>query len=91
MNGGRGVRGRLLASLRRIFELVRKELKVASMPRFFQWVAQANPMTHFLVVVRGIFLKGVGMEVLWPRTAILAAMGAVLLTAAALRFRKRAA
>jgi drug efflux transport system permease protein len=62
---------------------------VASMPRFFQAVAQANPMTHFLVIVRGIFLKGVGFEVLWPRTAILAAMGVVLLAAAAVRFKKR--
>lgn len=62
---------------------------VDSMPPFFQVVAQLNPLTHFLVIVRGVFLKGVGLEVLWPRVAVLAAMGAALLTAATLRFRLR--
>jgi ABC-2 type transport system permease protein len=62
---------------------------VSSMPVVFQWVAQANPMTHFLVVVRGIFLKGVGLDVLWRHVAVLAAMGAALFTFAIARFQKR--
>lgn len=63
---------------------------VESMPPVFRWIAQANPLTHFLVIVRGIFLKGVGLEVLWPRALVLLAMGMVLMTLAALRFSKRA-
>jgi ABC-2 type transport system permease protein len=62
---------------------------VSSMPVVFQWVAQANPMTHFLVVVRGIFLKGVGLDVLWRHVAVLAAMGSALFTFAIARFQKR--
>lgn len=62
---------------------------VESMPTVFQWIAQANPLTHFLVIVRGIFLKGVGLSILWPRAVILAGMGVVLLSLAAWRFRKR--
>jgi ABC-2 type transport system permease protein len=60
------------------------------MPRAFQWIAQAIPMTHFLVVVRAIFLKGVGLELLWGRTLVLLAMGVLLFGAAVWRFRPRA-
>lgn len=63
---------------------------VESMPLVFRWIAQINPLTHFLVIVRGIFLKGIGLEVLWPRAAALLALGVVLLSVAAARFRKRA-
>jgi ABC-2 type transport system permease protein len=63
---------------------------VSSMPRAFQWIAQAIPMTHFLVIVRGIFLKGAGLELLWGRTLVLLAMGVLLFGAAVWRFRPRA-
>jgi len=62
---------------------------VSSMPRAFQWIAQLIPMTHFLVIVRGIFLKGIGLDLLWPRTLALLALGVVLFGAAVLRFRRR--
>lgn len=61
---------------------------VRSMPFFFQVIAQLNPMTHYLVVVRGIFLKGAGVGVLWPRILVLAVMGAGILWMASWRFRK---
>jgi ABC-2 type transport system permease protein len=61
---------------------------VRSMPRVFQWIAQFNPMTHYLVVVRGIFLKGAGLGVLWPQLLILTAMGVMILVVASLRFRR---
>jgi len=61
---------------------------IASMPQFLQWLTLLNPLRHFLVIIRGTFLKGVGIDVLWPELASLAALGAVLLTASVLRFRK---
>jgi len=41
-----------------------------------------------LVIVRGIFLKGVGLDVLWPQYAALAALGSGFLGLAVFRFRK---
>jgi len=61
---------------------------IASMPQPLQWLTLLNPLRHFLVIIRGTFLKGVGIDVLWPELACLAALGAVLLTASVLRFRK---
>lgn len=61
---------------------------IANMPAAVRWVTLANPLRYFLVVVRGVFLKGVGLGVLWPQVAALAALGAVFLALASLRFRK---
>jgi ABC-2 type transport system permease protein len=58
------------------------------MPVGFQYVTLLNPIRHFLVVVRGVFLKGAGFAVLWPEIATLAAMGATVLFVAARRFHK---
>lgn len=64
---------------------------IGSMPEPFQWLTLVNPLRHFLEIVRGIFLKGVGLEALWPQHLALAGLGLVLLGLAAARFRKRAA
>jgi ABC-2 type transport system permease protein len=64
---------------------------VENMPVVFQWVSALNPIRHFLVVVRGIFLKGAGFDVLWPQIVTLAVMGATILFLAASRFRKTTA
>ena len=42
---------------------------IENMPEWIQWVTYAIPLRYFLVIVRGIFLKGVGLEVLWPQVA----------------------
>ena len=63
---------------------------VENMPVVFQYLSLANPIRHFLVVVRGVFLKGVGFGVLWPEIATLAVMGGAILVVAAARFRKTA-
>jgi ABC-2 type transport system permease protein len=60
---------------------------VSSMPEVFQWMTNLNPVRHFLVIVRSIFLKGVGPSVLWPQYLALAAIGGTLLWFAARRFR----
>ncbi len=48
---------------------------VESMPQVIQWVANFIPAHHFLEIVRGILLKGTGMEVLWPHVLALTVLG----------------
>src|SRR5271157_4001548 len=61
---------------------------IFTMPVFMQWLSHINPMTHYLIVIRGTFLKGVGLSVLWPQMLALAALGFALLAMSVLRFRK---
>jgi ABC-2 type transport system permease protein len=61
---------------------------VSSMPEFFQWVTLANPMRHYLEIVRGIFLKGSGVTALWQQFLALLLLGTAMLGFAASRFRK---
>ena len=62
---------------------------IENMPRAIQWLTTLIPLRYFLVILRGIFLKGVGLEVLWPQLAALAAWGAGVVTLAAVRSSKR--
>ncbi len=61
---------------------------ISSMPQLLQWLTYVNPLRYYLVVIRGTFLKGVGLGVLWPPLAAMAAIATVLLTTSILRFRK---
>lgn len=61
---------------------------IANMPAMIQWLTYLNPLRYFLVIVRGIFLKGVGPAVLWPQMTALAVMGVVTLWLASRRFQK---
>ncbi len=61
---------------------------IANMPEVVQWVTYLNPLRYFLVIIRGVFLKGVGLDVLWPQMVALAALGVVTFTAATRRFHK---
>lgn len=61
---------------------------ISSMPEALQWFTYLNPLRYFLVVIRGTFLKGVGVNVLWPDLAAMAIIAATLLTVSILRFRK---
>jgi ABC-2 type transport system permease protein len=63
---------------------------IENMPWAIQWLTTIIPLRYFLVIVRGIFLKGVGWDVLWPQFAALATWGAAVLTLAAARSQKRA-
>jgi ABC-2 type transport system permease protein len=58
------------------------------MPHWMQLCSYAIPLRYFLIVVRGSYLKGVGMDILWPQMAAMAGLGVALLTAAILRFHK---
>jgi ABC-2 type transport system permease protein len=64
---------------------------IENMPGWIQWVTYLIPLRYFLVIVRGIFLKGVGFAVLWPQIAALLACGLVLIALATLRSSKRLA
>jgi len=61
---------------------------IANMPRVIQWLTFLDPLRYFLVIIRSIFLKGVGLNVLWPNFVALAIMGQVTLWLATRRFRK---
>lgn len=61
---------------------------VESMPTAFRWLAAVNPLRYFLEIVRGVFLKGVGVAVLWPQFLVLTVMSASFLWLATRRFRR---
>jgi ABC-2 type transport system permease protein len=61
---------------------------IAAMPRVLQWFTVINPLRYFLVVIRSVFLKGVGIDVIWPDLMAMALLGAGMLTLSVLRFRK---
>ncbi len=61
---------------------------ISTMPQWLQYLTYLIPLRYFLVVLRGTYLKGVGMEILWPQMLAMAALGISLLTIAVLRFHK---
>lgn len=61
---------------------------ISTMPPWLQYLTYASPLRYFLVVLRGTYLKGVGLGILWPQMLAMGVLGAVLLTAAVLRFHK---
>ena len=61
---------------------------IANMPTVIQYITYLNPMRYYLVIVRYIFLKGVGIAVLWDEMLILLVMGVVIIFISAKRFRK---
>ena len=62
---------------------------ISNMPEPAQWLTYLNPLRYFLIIIRDIFLKGSGWEILWPQFAALMVLGAVLLLISSLRFKKR--
>jgi ABC-2 type transport system permease protein len=65
-----------------------RSFPIANMPEVVQWLTYLNPLRYFLIIIRGIFLKGVGMNILWPQMAALMVMGLLILWLASRRFRK---
>ena len=61
---------------------------IANMPLIIQWSTFINPLRYFMVVVRSIFLKGVGLEVLWVQLVPLFIMGILVISFSAFKFRK---
>ena len=59
-----------------------------AMPLVFQWAGLLLPLTHFLKVLRGILLKGVGLDALWHEVLVLAAFACIFITVSVRRFHK---
>ncbi len=64
---------------------------IHNMPMAAQLVTYLNPLRYFMIVLQDLFLKGAGLDVLWPQFAAMAGLGISLLTLSVLRFHKRLA
>jgi len=62
---------------------------IRNMPAAAQYLTWLDPVRYFMEIVRGVFLKGVGPEILWPQMAALAVFGVSILLLSAARFRKK--
>ncbi|HLC02964.1 MAG TPA: ABC transporter permease [Anaerolineales bacterium] len=61
---------------------------ISNMPVFLQWLTLLSPLRYYVEAGLGIFLKGVGLEVLWPQALALAVLGLVLMTISTIRLRR---
>ncbi len=61
---------------------------IANMPEVIQWFTFINPLRYFMVVTRSIFLKGIGIEILWAQLAPLLVIGLSVIIFSTLKFRK---
>jgi len=61
---------------------------IANMPVGFQWLSLLDPLRYMLVIIRGVFLKGVGFDILWTQFAALLALGLGVMGFAVTRFHK---
>lgn len=62
---------------------------IENMPGIIQIATYINPLRYFLVIIRGIFLKGNGLDILWPQIISLFLLGSAVITVSSLRFKKR--
>lgn len=62
---------------------------IESMPALFQFLALFDPLRHYVAIIRGMMLKGVGLEVLWPNALALVAFAVILLTVSVRQFRSQ--
>jgi ABC-2 type transport system permease protein len=62
---------------------------IENMPEAVQYLTYGIPLRYFVTILRGIYLKGVGMGVLWPQLAALAALGGAIFAISVARFQKR--
>ncbi len=61
---------------------------ISTMPQWLQWLTYLDPLRYFLIVLRGVYLKGVGFSVLRPQMLAMAVLGVALLTISVFRFHK---
>ena len=61
---------------------------IRNMPVVVQYLTYLNPLRYFMEIVRGVFLKGVGFEALWPKILALLVYGTTILALSAIRFHK---
>lgn len=62
---------------------------ISNMPQVIQALTFLNPLRYFMVIIRGIFLKGIGIDILWTQLLPLLAIGLCVITMSSLRFGKK--
>jgi ABC-2 type transport system permease protein len=62
---------------------------IASMPTVLQWLTYVVPARYFITILKGIYLKGVGLEILWMEAVLLIVFGVIVIVLANLRFKKK--
>jgi len=62
---------------------------IENMPKVIQWFTYLLPLRYYFVVIRGLFLKGVGMAELWPQALAMLAFGVGILSLSVMRFRRK--
>lgn len=62
---------------------------IENMPVIIQYGTYLNPLRYFLIIIRGIFLKGNGIDILWPQISSMFVLGIAVITISSLRFKKR--
>jgi len=61
---------------------------IANMPQLIQWFTFLNPLRYFMIVIRSIFLKGIGLEILWVQLIPLFLIGLLIISISIFKFRK---
>ncbi|HIH96662.1 MAG TPA: ABC transporter permease [Thermoplasmata archaeon] len=64
-------------------------IPIEAIPKAIRWVCYLIPTTYFLQILRGIILKGIGIQYLWKETIILAVFGLAMIALSAWKFRKK--
>jgi ABC-2 type transport system permease protein len=59
------------------------------MPQAIQLITYFIPARYFIVILRGLYLKGNGFYILWPQLAVLCVIGAIVVTIAVKKFKKK--
>jgi ABC-2 type transport system permease protein len=88
-NQQQAMMGAVLAAMVPMIYLSGLIFPIDNMPRAIQAVTYVIPLRYYAEIIRGVFLRGSGLAVLWPEALVLLLMGAGIMTAASLRFRKR--
>ncbi len=61
---------------------------ISTMPKWLQTLTYLDPLRYFLIILRSVYLKGIGLDILWPQMAAMLSLGIVLLTVSIFRFHK---
>ncbi|OGP95077.1 MAG: ABC transporter permease [Deltaproteobacteria bacterium RBG_16_47_11] len=62
---------------------------IENMPEWIQYLTYANPLRYFLIIIRGVFLKAIGLNILWPQMLALGVLGTLMILLSSVRFQKR--
>lgn len=62
---------------------------IANMPKVIQYMTYINPLRYYLTILRSIFLKGTGINILWPEILALLAIGVGIIIFSTSRFHKQ--